>query len=130
MFVEVIVAAISLINLIIVSVLMYSVIKRLEAFKYGAENTDGRAERYYHDLLERIRRIEEDYPAQALAIVEEPVLDTAGAGTNRIKSAVKKIREGDTPEDVRREFGYSRSEIGIILASAGLSTELDGKQSL
>ena len=123
MFVEVVVLAISVLNIIVVSTLLIVMMKYLKANNISNAAPDGRAEQHYDDLLDRIKRIEQDNPSKVLAKFENQDLKIINEGTNRIKSAVKKLREGSSLDTVRKEFGYSRSEIGLIMASAGLKSE-------
>ena len=125
MFVEVAVLTISVLNIIVVSTLLFVFMKYFKANNNSTTVSDDRAERYYDDLMERIKRIEKENPSKVLAKFENQDLNIINAGTNRIKSAVKRLREGSPPDKVRKEFGYSRSEIGIIKASAGLKSELN-----
>lgn len=130
MFVEVVVLTISVLNIIVVSTLLIVVVKYLKANNNSNAASGDGAEQYYDDLLERIKRIEKENPSKVLAKFENQDLNIINAGTNRIKSAVKRLREGSPPDRVRQEFGYSRSEIGIIMASAGLKSELNDIQPL
>ncbi len=130
MFVEVAVLTISVLNIVVVSTLLIVLMRYLKANKNSYAASDDRAEQYYGDLLERIKRIEKENPSKVLAKFESRDLNIINAGTNRIKSAVKRLREGSLPDEVRREFGYSHSEIGIIMASAGLKSELNDNKSL
>lgn len=125
MFVEVAVLTISVLNILVVSTLLIVLMKYLKANNNSNVASEDRAEQYYDDLLERINRIEKENPSKVLAKFENQDLNIINAGTNRIESAVKRLREGNSPDKVRQEFGYSRSEIGIIMASAGLKSELN-----
>lgn len=130
MFVEVAVLTISVLNILVVSTLLIVLMKYLKANNNSNAASGDGAEQYYDDLLERIKRIEKENPSKVLAKFENQDLNIINAGTNRIKSAVKRLREGSPPDRVRQEFGYSRSEIGIIMASAGLKSELNDIQPL
>lgn len=122
MYYSILILAISLINLVMVSALLYGFMKNSKALRDFSGERYRHLDAYFNDMLERIQRIEGDHPVQALAKFDSPDRKVTNPVPNRIKSAIEKIREGADPEEIRREHGYSGSEMGIIMATAGLDT--------
>lgn len=123
------VLAISALNLLVVSgmflLLLYDSKNRSKA------TAEDRQSLYQlqSKLLEKIKIIEQlHFPPSAS---EQKFDSTAapGPGKNRIKAALDRLDSGIAPDIVGRECGYSRSEMGIILASARLNNPAPGRAS-
>lgn len=80
-------------------------------------------------LLEKIKGIERAHPSRPPGEWKSDPVAAPGPGQNRIKTAIDKLNSGVTPDIVGRECGYSRSEMGIILASANLNSKAPGRSS-
>ena len=113
--------AIPFLNLIAVAVLLYFLTNNYRIVKSSKNENSRLSDRYYEDLLERIQRIERNHQAQATTAPDSRDSDSAATDANRIKSALTSLRNGSNPEKVRREHGYSGSEMGLIMASASLA---------
>ncbi|MEE9554259.1 MAG: hypothetical protein V3W18_08180 [candidate division Zixibacteria bacterium] len=68
-------------------------------------------------ILEKIGKLEKQIGEQ---IQEKPRFAEREVNTpaNRVKTALEKLNSGISPDLVCRDLGYSRSEMGILLASA------------
>jgi len=116
---DIIILAVSFFNLIAASALLYFLIKNYGALRNLSNEKYKHLDRYFGDLLERIQRIERNHPVQAMANIDAGNRKHLDSGSNRIKSVLEKLRDGSSPDEVRREHGYSKSEMGLIMASAG-----------
>ena len=59
-------------------------------------------------------------------VIPEPQRKTVAAepeGRNQVKVAIQKLKLGRDPESVGKELGLSRSEMGILMASARRTVE-------
>jgi len=116
---DILILAVSFFNLIVASTLLYFLIKNYGAVRNLSNEKYKHLDRYFSDLLERIQRIERNHPVQAMANIDTGHREHLDSGSNRIKSVLEKLRDGSNPDEVRREHGYSKSEMGLIMASAG-----------
>lgn len=80
-------------------------------------------------LLEKIKGIEQAHPPLPAGEWRSDPVAVSAPGQNRIKTAIDKLNSGITPDIVGRECGYSRSEMGILLASATLNSPAPGQSS-
>ncbi len=108
-------------NFMVGLALLYFLVRNFGVVRKLSNEKHKHLDRYFDDLLERIQRIERNHPVQAVANLESYIPEMSGSGANRIKSVVEKLRNGGNPDEVRREHGYSGSEMGLILAAAGLT---------
>jgi hypothetical protein len=118
---DILILAVSSFNLMVASALLYFLVKNHGALKDLSNERYKYFDRYIGDLLERIQRIERNHPVQAMANIDMNERERPDKGLNRIESVLEKLREGSHPDEVRKEHGYSKSEMGLIMASAGLA---------
>ena len=114
---NVLITVIVVLNLIVISMmflLLWREMKRRDG--YNSAGTD-QARSMNNVILEKIGKLDKRIDEQ---IHEKPRFAMPGSNTpeNRIKTALEKLNRGISPDVVCRELGYSRSEIGILLASA------------
>ena len=117
-----VVLAISALNLLIVSGMF--LLLRHDAKNREKTTAEDRQSLYLlqSKLLERIKGIEQVHPPLSESEQKFDPVAAPGPGRNRIKAATDKLNSGIAPDIVGRECGYSRSEMGIILASAKLNS--------
>jgi hypothetical protein len=118
---DILVLAVSFFNLIVALALLYFLAKNHGAIRDLSNEKYKHLDRYFGDLLERIQRIERNHPVQAMANIGAGARERLEPGSNRIKYVLEKLRHGNHPDEVCREYGYSKSERGLIMASAGLA---------
>ncbi|UCC78311.1 MAG: hypothetical protein JSW64_08465 [Candidatus Zixiibacteriota bacterium] len=118
---DILILAMAFINLTVGFALLYFVIKSSGTVKESSDEKYKHLNRCIDDLLERIQRIEKNYPDQAIAAPESYMPQNGHSGAIRAKSVMEKLRNGENPDQVRKDHGYSRSEMGLILAAAGLA---------
>ncbi len=117
-----VVLAISALNLLVVSGMF--LLLRHDAKNREKTTAEDRQSLYLlqSKLLERMKGIEQVRPPLSVSEQKFDPLAAPGPGRNRIKAAMGKLNSGIAPDIVGRECGYSRSEMGIILASAKLNS--------
>ncbi|UCE67794.1 MAG: hypothetical protein JSU85_07255 [Candidatus Zixiibacteriota bacterium] len=118
---NILILAVAFFNFMVGAALLYFLVGNFRAVRKTSSEKHRNLDRYFDDLLERIQRLEKNYPVQAVANLESYIPGMNGSGVNRIKSVVEILRNGGNPDEVRREYGYSGSEMGLILAAAGLT---------
>jgi|GEM_PF-6973614 len=118
---DILILAVSSFNLMVASALLYFLVKNHAALRNLSNEKYKHFDRYIGDLLERIQRVERNHPVQAMANIDICDRDRLDPGMNRIESVLEKLRDGGHLDEIRREHGYSRSEMGLIMASAGLT---------
>lgn len=118
---NILILAMAFLNFMVGLALLYFLIRNFGAVRELSNEKHKHLDRYFDDLLERIQRIEKNHPVQAVANLESCIPELRDSGVNRIKSVVEKLRNGGNPDEVRREYGYSGSEMGLILAVSGLT---------
>jgi hypothetical protein len=123
------VLTISALNLLVVSGMFFF-------FRRDAKNRDRTAAEdrqslylLQSKLLEKIKGIEGAHQPRSAGQWKSDPVAAPGPGQNRIKTAIDKLNSGIAPDMVGRECGYSRSEMGIILASATLNIPVPGQSS-
>lgn len=123
---DILILTLAFINLAIGLALLYFVIKKPGGAKGLSDGKYDHLNNYFDDLLERIQRVEKDHPVYAIANLEKNIPQDDSSGANRVKSVLEKLRNGENPNSVRKEHGYSGSEMSLILAAAGLSGDNAG----
>ena len=108
-------------NLAVGIAILYFITKNTAVIKEFSRERYNNIDRYFNDLLERIQRIEWNNPVQVSANYEMSKPAQPDPGINRINSVIQKIQNGMDPDEIRKENGYSKSEMGLILATAGLT---------
>jgi hypothetical protein len=123
------VLSISILNLLVVSG-MFLLFWR-DAKKRESTAAEDRQSLYLLQLklMEKIKGIERENPPRSAGKWESDPVAAPRPGRNRIKTAIDKLNSGITADIVGRECGYSRSEMGIILASAMLNSPAPGQSS-
>ena len=113
----ILILAVSFFNLMATLLILYFIARNYGAIKNLSDESYQHFDRYHGDLLERLRKMEETFPGQTTGNISRDSIDSC---RNRIKSAVEKLQRGDNPDRVRGEYGYSKSEMGLLMATAGL----------
>jgi len=112
-----IVTLVSIVNLALVGGMFFLVWRELGKREQGRILENNSPKSVNSELLERFERLEtrlnEHRPAG-----NDPA--RSGGSADRMKLAIEKLNRGLSPDLVCRELGYSRSEMSIIRASAGL----------
>jgi hypothetical protein len=116
------------INLVVCLGLIFFLVRIYLILKDLTSDKHKHLDLYYSDLLERIQRIERNNPVQAAAEMESRDPVNPEPADNRIKSVTERLRDGGDPDQLRKEHGYSRSEMGLLLASAGLASNAGGSE--
>ena len=117
---SILILATAFLNFMVGLVLLYFLARNIRVVRELSNDKYEHLDRYLGDLLERIQRIEKNHPVQAVASFEDCIPEQSGCDTNRIKSTMEELHCGNDPDEIRREYGYSGSEMGLILAAAGL----------
>lgn len=118
MNIMVLIWGLALFNLLIVSALLYYFRSDARWHKEFLE-MEGEANRLFHaDISDRIKRIEQLFLTSHENNAKLKPLISTPPEKNRIESAMRRLQDGYAPDEVGREYGYSRSEMGIIAATA------------
>lgn len=124
-----VVLAISALNLLAVSGMF--ILLLYDSRNRGKASAEDRQSLYQlqSKLLEKIKIIEQLHFPSSVSKQKFDSSAAPGPGENRIEAALDKLNTGIAPDIVGRECGYSRSEMGIILASARLNNLAKGQPS-
>lgn len=124
-----VVLAISVLNLLVVSGMFLLLFH--DSKKRGKTAAEDRQSLYLlqSKLLEKLKGIEQARSPLSPGERGFDPIAAPGPGKNRIKAAIDKLNSGIAPDIVGRECGYSRSEMGIIRASARRNSLASGQPS-
>lgn len=123
------VLAISALNLLIISGMFLLLL--YDSRNRGKATAEDRQSLYQlqSKLLEKIKIIEQLHFPPSVNEQKSDHIAAPGPSENRIKAAKERLNSGIAPDIVGRECGYSRSEMGIILASARLNSLAPGQSA-
>ncbi len=125
MFSTIVTSIVSLANLAVMAILLRAYMRDSKAKSSQQDNQRvQQPERDYSDLLSRLTMLEEREIATDLPQTEKEQPQPEATVENRIAGALQMLQMGESPEEVGREYGYSQSEMGILLATARRSAEI------
>jgi hypothetical protein len=118
MFGIIIIGVISSFNLVLTFAMAYFILKESwQRQKLLSKDRD-----VFHSTLslltDKLRAIEGilHKPVEATFAAPKPI---PGEPREQLRIALQKLRKGEDPELIGKEMGYSRSEMGLLQASAG-----------
>jgi len=117
MIASTLVTIVSLVNLLVISAMLFLIWKEIRGSRMSRLSEKEPFGSAGNRILERIQKLESlkgDFKPAA----EEATASAPHAPVNRISLAIEKINRGVPADQIGRELGYSRSEMGILLASA------------
>ena len=76
-----------------------------------------------NSLSEKLNKVEAAPLRPAVPKLPKEIAPAAPDGRNQVKIAIQKLKLGRDPESVGKELGLSRSEMGILMASARITVE-------
>jgi hypothetical protein len=123
------VLAISALNLLVISGMFLLLL--YDSRNRGKATAEDRQSSYLFQskLLEKMKGIEQAHLSLSVNEQKSDHVAAPGPSENRIKAAKDRLNSGIAPDIVGRECGYSGSEMGIILASAGLNSLAPGQSA-
>ena len=114
---------ITILNLALSLGIIYFLLHYLRIAGQSPDLEPAREDPRIEDVLQRLAKIEDYLHSLDFSGGRPESHSNENRNRNRIKSAVISLQNGEDPEEVGREYGYSRSEMGILLATAGLYSE-------
>jgi len=117
MFSSTLTLIVALLNLIVISGMLYLILKEIRGQKQVESKPEPSRDISDLEIIERLAKLERSSREQIEPNEPAAPKPDASLPANRISVAMEKLNRGMSAEQVGKDLGYSRSEMGIILAS-------------